>query len=314
MSRLTELAVSKRSVALLLAVALFIGGISAWGSLKQELLPDIDFPVITVIAPIPGAGAADVAEQVAKPIERAISSIPRLERVLLLGQLDRHRRRPVRVRHRRQGDVGDDRAEPRGAGLPANVTPQVTALNINASPVIIASVAGTAPDGLTRRPRSRARGRPRPPGLDGVATVDLTGGLESRLWSRSTRPGWPIDRHLGRPGQRTAHRQQPDAAVGPDHDRDEPSRSRRSARSRRSTRSRTSSWACSVRPLPRDGQGRPAAGRPRAARPPGPGRRGGEAAIPAAPAAPIPIRITDIATVAPRSRRPATRAPTACRR
>ena len=81
MSRLSQLAVSKRSVTLLLAGALFIAGISAWGSLKQELLPDIEFPVITVIAPYPGAGAADVADQVAVPIERAISGVPRLETV-----------------------------------------------------------------------------------------------------------------------------------------------------------------------------------------------------------------------------------------
>src|SRR5450759_4913568 len=79
MSRLSELAVNKRSVTLLLAAALFVFGITAWGSLKQELLPDIQFPVITVIVPFPGAGAADVAEQVAKPVERAIASIPQLK-------------------------------------------------------------------------------------------------------------------------------------------------------------------------------------------------------------------------------------------
>ena len=44
MSRLSRIALSKRSVVLLFAGALFIAGISAWGSLKQELLPDIDFP------------------------------------------------------------------------------------------------------------------------------------------------------------------------------------------------------------------------------------------------------------------------------
>ena len=54
MSRLSEFAVSKRSVTLLLAGALFVAGILAWGNLKQELLPDIEFPVITVIAPLPG--------------------------------------------------------------------------------------------------------------------------------------------------------------------------------------------------------------------------------------------------------------------
>ena len=77
-TRLSQLAVSKRSVTLLLAAALFVAGILAWGSLKQELLPDISFPIVTVVAPYPGAGAADVTEQVAKPIERAVSGVPGL--------------------------------------------------------------------------------------------------------------------------------------------------------------------------------------------------------------------------------------------
>jgi HAE1 family hydrophobic/amphiphilic exporter-1 len=59
-SRLSRLALSKRSVTLLFAAALFFAGASAWGSLKQELLPDIDFPVITVVTPYPGAGSSDV--------------------------------------------------------------------------------------------------------------------------------------------------------------------------------------------------------------------------------------------------------------
>ena len=79
MSRLSRIALSKRSVTLLFAGALFIAGISAWGSLKQELLPDIDFPIITVVTPYPGAGSSDVTEQVTKPIENAVSGVPRLE-------------------------------------------------------------------------------------------------------------------------------------------------------------------------------------------------------------------------------------------
>ena len=114
MSRLSEFAVAKRSVTLLLAGALFIAGIFAWGSLKQELLPDIEFPVITVIAPLPGTGAADVAEQVTKPIERADQrrAAPRGAPVHV-RQLAVAGGRPVRVRVGRQGDPGDDRAEPR---------------------------------------------------------------------------------------------------------------------------------------------------------------------------------------------------------
>ena len=76
---LTKLAVAKRSVTILVALALFGGGVASWGSLKQELLPNIDFPIITVIAPYPGAGTADVAEQVAAPIEAAVSGVSGVE-------------------------------------------------------------------------------------------------------------------------------------------------------------------------------------------------------------------------------------------
>ena len=71
---LTKLAVARRSVTILIALAVFGGGVASWGSLKQELLPNIDFPIVTIIAPYPGAGTADVAEQVAAPIEAAVAS------------------------------------------------------------------------------------------------------------------------------------------------------------------------------------------------------------------------------------------------
>ena len=183
MSRLSELAVSKRSVALLLAIALFIAGISAWGSLKQELLPDIELPVITVVAADPGAGASDVADQIAKPIERAISGIPRLERVqstsansiaLVVAQFSYG----TNVKDTKAAIVQNVSA----LKLPANVTPQVSSLDINASPVIIASIFGTGADGQTAAAKvAAAEVVPDLQALDGVASVDLAGGLTSRL-------------------------------------------------------------------------------------------------------------------------------------
>ena len=183
MSRLTELSVAKRSVTLLLAVGLFIAGVSAWGSLKQELLPDIDFPVITVIAPLPGAGAADVANQVTKPIERSIASIPRLA---ALSSSSANSIAIVVAQFEFGTDVKEARAtieqNLQTAGLPQSVSPQVSALNINASPVIIASVAGTSQDGLDAAAEvARTQVVPALQGIDGVATVDLTGGLEPQV-------------------------------------------------------------------------------------------------------------------------------------
>ncbi|HSS36876.1 MAG TPA: efflux RND transporter permease subunit, partial [Patescibacteria group bacterium] len=183
MSRITEFAVRRRSVTLLLAVAVFISGVYAWGSLQQELLPDIEFPIITVIAPYPGSGAADVTEQVTKPIERAISRVQRLTNLqstsansisLVVAQFS----------------YGTDVKETRAAieqnlatvGLPQGVSPQVNALNINQQPVIIASISGTGDAGLDEAARlARTDIVPALQGLDGVGAVDVTGGLEQRL-------------------------------------------------------------------------------------------------------------------------------------
>ena len=183
MHRLSSLAVTKRSVVLLLAGALFISGIAAWGSLKQELLPDIQFPVITVIAPLPGAGAADVADQVTKPIERAISSIPRLKN---LQSTSANSLSLVVAQFAFGSDVKEIRAtieqNLQNAGLPSTVNPQVTALDINASPVIIASIAANSDTGLAEAEHiAQTEIVPALQGIDGVGSVDLTGGEVQRV-------------------------------------------------------------------------------------------------------------------------------------
>ena len=178
MSRLSELAVAKRSVTLLLAGALFVAGLLAWGNLKQELLPDIEFPVITVIAPLPGAGAADVAEQVTKPIERAISGVPKLE---ALQSTSANSLSLVVAQFAFGTDVKETRAaieaNLQAAGLPQTVEPTVNALNINASPVIIASISAVEGKELADAAAvAQDEIVPALLGLEGVASVDLTGG------------------------------------------------------------------------------------------------------------------------------------------
>ena len=183
MSRLSELAVNKRSVTLLLAAALFIAGISAWGSLKQELLPDIEFPVITVIAPYPGAGAQDVADKVAVPIERAISGVARLDTVqstsansiaLVIAQFEYGTDVKEAL-----ASIEENIAD---AGLPDGVETTASALNINASPVIIASIGATTEDGLEAVAEiARTEIVPELTAIEGVSRADVTGGLETRL-------------------------------------------------------------------------------------------------------------------------------------
>ena len=185
MSRLSRIALSKRSVTLLFAGALFIAGISAWGSLKQELLPDIDFPIVTIVTPFPGAGSSDVTEQVTKPIENAVSGVARLE---LIQSTSSNSISLVIAQFSYGTNVKDTTAAINEAiakaNLPATATPTVQALNINASPVVVSSIA------VDRHRRSRAGVAeiarteivPELEAIEGVARVDLTGGLEQRVF------------------------------------------------------------------------------------------------------------------------------------
>ena len=63
----------------------------------------------------------------------------------------------------------------RRAGLPASVDPTVPALNINPSPVIIASIAATSQDGLSEAAEiAQTEIKPALLGIEGVASVDIT--------------------------------------------------------------------------------------------------------------------------------------------
>jgi len=182
-SRLSQLAIGQRSVTLLLAFGLFIGGISAWGSLKQELLPNIDFPVITVVAPYPGAGATDVASQVAEPIERSIQGLPHLSG---LRSTSANSIALVVAQFEFGTNVKDTQATIQAnvaaLGLPQSVTPSISALNINSSPVVIASIAATSQNGLADVAQlANNEIIPQIQAIDGVASAGLTGSLEPQV-------------------------------------------------------------------------------------------------------------------------------------
>ncbi|MGZ6312855.1 MAG: efflux RND transporter permease subunit [Candidatus Limnocylindrales bacterium] len=180
MYRITQAALSHRPVTLLIAAALFLGGIFAWGQLKSELLPNIDFPIVTVITPLPGAGASDVAEQVTKPVERAISTAPGLKSVqststagvsIVVGTFA--------YGTDIKGTVSTVQGALDKAGLPTGATPQVTTLNINALPVIQLTVS--ASDGQDPGQIVRDQVAPELASVPGVARVDSVGGQQQRV-------------------------------------------------------------------------------------------------------------------------------------
>jgi HAE1 family hydrophobic/amphiphilic exporter-1 len=82
MTWLTRIALKKRWITFL--VVALLTGTSVWATitLKQELIPDIDFPVTSVVTIYPQASPEDVASAVSIPVESAISGIQGLETLI----------------------------------------------------------------------------------------------------------------------------------------------------------------------------------------------------------------------------------------
>ena len=182
MNWLTRAAVNRRSVTLLIAAALFAFGVAAWSSLKQELLPDVSFPVATVIAPFPGASADDVAEQVVAPIERAVQSVAGIDQV---RSTSANSIGFVTAEFEYGTDVDEATAAMEEAiaalTLPESVDPNVSALNINASPVVIAAISSETASLSELGDLAADAIVPELEGIAGVADVEITGGLTNEV-------------------------------------------------------------------------------------------------------------------------------------
>ncbi len=183
MIRLTEIALRNKSIVMLVAMALFLSGLVSWGSLHQELLPEIELPFVTVIAAQPGAGAEDVAQQVTVPVEQAIKSLPRLES---LSSTSANSLSLVIAQFEYGTNIKDTSAAIDAAigqaDLPAGVEPRVSAVNINDQPVIVASIGPAAgADPAAAAVIARTELLPLVRTIPGVSSADLTGGTTQRL-------------------------------------------------------------------------------------------------------------------------------------
>jgi hypothetical protein len=131
-SRLSRLALGKRSVTLLFAGALFSPS-SAWAA-WQELLPDIDFPVTVVTRTRGRLIGRDRAGDEADRERHRGGAAPRDHPLTSSNSIS------LVTQFSHGTNVGDDRRDhrrDRQGELAQTATPTIHALNINASPVVI---------------------------------------------------------------------------------------------------------------------------------------------------------------------------------
>ncbi|WBC17720.1 efflux RND transporter permease subunit [Micromonospora sp. WMMA1998] len=177
MSLLARFSLANRGLIALIALVTTAFGAFAVPSLKQQLLPSLEFPAAFIVAPYPGAAPEIVESQVAEPIENSLQGIPGLEKVT---STSREGAATVQVQYEFGTDLDDvvnkmETALNRiDAQLPEGVDPQVIAGSTDDLPAVVVAATG---DGDERALAEKLRTTvvPELEGLDGVRSVDVTG-------------------------------------------------------------------------------------------------------------------------------------------
>ncbi len=177
MSWLTRWSLRNRSVVALAVVAILVFGAFAVVSLRQELIPSIEYPAITVFTVQPGAAPADVERGVTIPLETGLKALPGLK------ELDSYSNEGMSIMVA-LFEYGTDMESAQASAqqvverlrpqLPTGSQPQVKALNFGDFPVLQLAVSSSLP------PRElgvllQQKLVPRLQLVPGVAEVSLSG-------------------------------------------------------------------------------------------------------------------------------------------
>jgi len=135
----------------LLFILLTIAGIGGFLAMKVQNFPDIDFPIVTVSAELPGASPPQLESDVARKIEDALANIPRIKHItsaLTDGTAtvtaEFHLDKPVQEA---MDDVRDAVSRTR-ADLPADLRdPVITKMELASTPVLTYTLTSTRLDG-----------------------------------------------------------------------------------------------------------------------------------------------------------------------
>ena len=182
MSWLTKMSLRNRSLIGLAVVAVIIFGVIAISSLKEELIPDLTFPYLTVFTSQQGASPTDVEKNITTPLEQAIKNSSGVKEY---DSFSNEGMSIITVQYEFGTDMKAKEAEVQqsvaSVMLPPTATPpDVAALNFGAMPVVQLAVSSSLP------PQELAtllgtKVVPRLQGIAGVQAVTLSGVQEMQL-------------------------------------------------------------------------------------------------------------------------------------
>ncbi|MGW7579067.1 efflux RND transporter permease subunit [Streptomyces sp. NPDC054765] len=178
MSWLSRLSLVQRGLIALMSIVAIAFGAIAIPQLKQQLLPSIELPMVSVLAPYQGASPEVVEKQVIQPLEDGIQAVDGIKSVtstssegsgVIMAQFD-YGNDSKRLVADVQQAVNRARAK-----LPKDVDPQVVAGSTDDIPTVVLAVSSRDKDQQTLADQLNRSVVPDLKNIDGVSQVTVDG-------------------------------------------------------------------------------------------------------------------------------------------
>ena len=151
-------------------------GLYAGLTMKQETIPDINVPVISITTVYPGAAPDEVAEQVTRPLEQRLRNLNGVDTVQSMSMENVS---SLFIQYDYEKDMKEALEEAREAvdsvRLPRASEPTLSRITFNALPVLVVSVSSDTQSLEALTALIEEGLRPSLEGLDGVSEVQISG-------------------------------------------------------------------------------------------------------------------------------------------
>src|SRR5690349_14250284 len=185
MQWLSNVAVRRPVFATVLILVFVVVGVVGYKTLGVDKFPKVDFPLITVITPYPGASPTAVESDVTQKIEEAVNTVSGLDSLasqstegvsLVIAQFD------LEVNPKEAAQDISERIATVQRDLPPGIRPEVRRADPDAAPVVVLSVKG--PPTMSTRELTRfadKQVKQRIERLKGVGQIIILGGQERQI-------------------------------------------------------------------------------------------------------------------------------------
>jgi len=185
MQWLSNIAVRRPVFATVLILVLVVVGVVGYRTLGVDKFPKVDFPLVTIVTPYPGASPGAVETDVSQKVEEAVNTVSGLDTLtsastegvsLVIAQFD------LEVNPDKAADDINEHLATILRELPPGIRPEVRKADPDAAPVLVLAVKGPvtlSPRELTRFADKQVKQRIER--LSGVGQIVILGGQDRQI-------------------------------------------------------------------------------------------------------------------------------------